>query len=384
MSTRLILIIIFLAALVLLALIIMLERKRKREPEKNGYIKALYALIEGDRREALENLKRAVRSGERDVGAYILLGDLLRDEGKPEKALQIHRNMSVRRDLSDSDRREIQLAISRDMVALGKTREAIATLENIRKGKNYPGIVFQLHRVYHISGEYDRAYRALERYVKLDSSVGDEVVMSYLTSVGQEFITRGEYGRGAEFADKARGIDRSYAPALYIAGLAYYREGENNRAIDRWLSLLRIDITYLSATLQYIEKMLFEEQKFGRLETILTELYDENKGNPELFRAIISFYERKGEIERIVEYFESEINQLTLDDRLIIRMAAIYLEQGSPEKGSRILRRAAEDTPEAITFKCKNCGRAVDGKLDYCVECGGIRTFTGSYETSIL
>jgi len=379
MSTRLILIIVFLAALLLLALIIILERKKK-EPEESGYIKALYSLIEGDTQKALEYLKQAVKRGERDVGAYILLGDLLRDDGQFEKALQIHRNMSVRRDLTDENRRDIQLAISNDLMALGRTDEAISTLENIRKWKNHPDIAFALHRFYHLNGEYRKADRALQKFIKSESSAGGELEVSYLTSVASDFINGNEYEKGADFAQKALGVNKKYTPALYLAGLAYYRNGDNDRAISRWLALLRNDISYLPLTLKYIEKILFEQKDFSRMEIILTELYEKNKGNPDVFRAIASFYERKGETGKIIDYFESEINQLVLDDKLIIRMAGIYLNKGERDKAGEILNKYTAWNPGYHRYKCENCGAVIETDPGYCSKCGGIDTFTEYHE----
>lgn len=380
MSTRVILILVFLAALLLLALIILLERRKKREPEERGYIKALYSLIEGNRQNALLFLKEGVKTGERRVGAYILLGDLLRDEGQPDKALQIHRSMSVRRDLTEENKRDIQLAISRDLMALNRFQEAISTLENIRKWKNYPGIVFALHRFYHRNGEYEKAHKALSKFVKLESFYSNDLVKAYLTSVASEFLQRGNWEKGAEYSEKAISMDRNYTPALYTCGLSYYRDGDNNKAIEKWITLLRNDISYLSLTLKYLEKMLFEQQDFGRLETILTDLYDRNKGNPEVFRAIASFYERKGEIDKVIDYFESEINQLVLDDKLIIRMAGIYLDKGNTTKASETLERYTAWAPPARMFKCENCSAVMEFDLPYCLKCGGINTFLEYYE----
>ncbi len=380
MSTRLILIVIFLAALLILALIIVLERKKKREPEERGYIKALYSLIEGNRKNALVFLKQGVQKGERRVGAYILLGDLLRDQGQPDKALQIHRSISVRRDLTEENKRDIQLAISRDLMALDRNQEAISTLENIRKWKNHPSIVFALHRFYHLNGEYDRAHKALSKFVKLENSRSDELIKAYLTSVASDYLNRGNYGKGAEYSEKAISMDRDYTPALYTCGLAYYRDGDNNKAIGRWITLLRNDISCLSLTLKYMEKMLFEQQDFGRLETILTDLYERNKGNPEVFRAISSFYERKGEIEKVIGFFESEINQLVLDDKLIIRMAGIYLDKGNTTKAAETLDRYTAWAPPARMYKCENCSAVTEFDLPYCVKCGGIGTFLEYYE----
>jgi len=58
-----VLLIIFIAAVVLLAFLLLIQRKKRRSSRRSRYIDALYALIKGDKEQALKLLTEAVRAG---------------------------------------------------------------------------------------------------------------------------------------------------------------------------------------------------------------------------------------------------------------------------------------------------------------------------------
>src|SRR5436309_3519735 len=65
-------------------------------PSDAPYKRAITCLIRGDQDGALRYLKDTVRQDTDNVEAYIWLGDLLRTRGEAERALAIHRELSVR------------------------------------------------------------------------------------------------------------------------------------------------------------------------------------------------------------------------------------------------------------------------------------------------
>jgi lipopolysaccharide biosynthesis regulator YciM len=239
-----ILIIVLVVALALLALIILLERKRKVRLKKSGYIDALYSIIEGDRKKALEYLKEAVKRGEEETGAYILLGNLLRESGEPRKALQIHRSMAVRKDLSYDEKRAIQIAVAEDQAEMGNIDLAIDTLREIKKRKKDLDILYPLHRFYHAKEDFKKASKILKEISDSDDSVGKEVTASYETSISLFYLENNETEKALKYSGYALKENSNYLPALYISGLALHGDGQISKAIDRWVSLLRMDISY--------------------------------------------------------------------------------------------------------------------------------------------
>ncbi len=381
LTTKYILIIILGAALVLIALIIMAERKRKGKSKRSGYIEALYALIDGDRNKALDHLKNAVKSGEEDTGAYILLGDLLRDFKQPGKALQVHRSMSVRKDLSEEEKKAIQISIAEDLGSLGRVEEAIETLEKIKRKRRSSETLYALHKFYHITGDYRRAFKNLKELINIDAFLKEDIGASYMVAVAQEHLQRNESEEAVKYSELALKEDSNYPPALYISGLSLMKDGQTKKALDRWIHLLENDISYFRGTIGLMEETLFEEENFQEMQKILEKIYSLYPGNPEVFYSLVKFHERKGELEEIFRIFEKERGQLRMDDELKIKMVSVYIENSRIDEAVDILKM---DTAEKILqkeyFECESCGHRSEIPLSYCRNCLLFNTLRRKYE----
>lgn len=379
-NTKTILIIVLLAALILLALVILLEKKRKKRGKRSGYIDALYSMIDGDKRKALEFLREAVKNGEEETGAYILLGNLLREYGEPAKALQIHRSMAVRKDLSDEEKRAIQLSAAEDQASMGRLDQAIETINGIKKRKRGTDALYALHRFYHASREYRKAFKILKEISESDVTVDEDVTASYLTSVSMQYLDQNEVEKALKISENALKDNHDYPPALYISGLALHSNGQTSKALDRWITLLKKDISYFNRTIGLIEESLFEGEKFQKLENILQDLYNTYPGNPDIFYSIVKFHERKGDPETSIRLFENERGQLETNDALRLKMAGLYLENGRSGEASRILIVQEKDLQDSV-FECSKCGSIVSLPLSYCDNCMGIHTIRKKHET---
>jgi tetratricopeptide (TPR) repeat protein len=92
------------------------QHRRTRTP-RDAYTLGLSALIGGDRREALRHLRDAVQGDSDNIDAYLRLGDLLRESGSVDKALAVHRDLTVRPRIPESDRVLILESLTRDYLA---------------------------------------------------------------------------------------------------------------------------------------------------------------------------------------------------------------------------------------------------------------------------
>src|SRR4030065_2309470 len=97
--------------LLVILIIVILWAKSKTTPQKISqeiFIEGLLALASGDEKLAYQKFRSVVVQDTENVEAYLLLGDLLRKKGKPEKALQIHKELGMRPSLSEGKGAEIE------------------------------------------------------------------------------------------------------------------------------------------------------------------------------------------------------------------------------------------------------------------------------------
>ncbi len=369
LNIRLIVIGVLACAVVLLSVIVLLQRKKRGGARRSKYIEALYSLIDGRKDDAYSFLASAVRNGEDDIDAYIQLGNLMRERGQAEKALQLHRGLTVRPGLTLDDEKTVQLSIAEDLAALGRTERAVAALEMVHKKRKDADVLAALHRLYHAQGDFENSYGALRELSRVDNTVNSHMRSSYLTSVACTLLESGNNDEAGKYLDKARKEDSSCPGALYLsAGLAMERN-DLNKAVKTWEDLLSIDMGYFSEVAALLEKALFESGRFDELEGILMRLLDKYPLDSLLLSSLAGFYAKKGEISRGIDLLEGERGRMSGDNILAIALASLYIKSGRTDEGLSVLEENDRFPSTAGTWKCGSCGESYRTSLGFCKSC---------------
>ena len=368
------LILLGIAALILFSFLVF-QKKRKRKTKRSKYIDALYALIENRKDDALKLLSQAVKNGETDVDAYLQLGNLLRENKMPEKAFQIHRGLTVRRNLGYEEEKSIRLAIAADLADMGKLNRAVSTLNSISKGKKDPDILMTLHTLYHRSADYDNAYSVLRSLSGIDSRINTEEKASYLATVASIFLQDDNYALAAKFLDKALKEDRKCVPAMYLSGKIAMTKMENGRAVGLWQNLVKADFSFFNEVFPMLEKVLFESGDFGELEDILEELYEKHPHDLHITMALASLHIKKGKLERGISILEEERKYSHNDPVVSLKLASAYFDAGRDNDARKILEESASNIETTLKWKCGSCDEESEYPLGYCPACNGFTCF---------
>jgi len=374
-----VLLIIFIAAVVLLAFLLLVQRKKRRSSRRSRYIDALYALIKGDKEQALKLLTEAVRGGETDAGAYLTLGNLLRERGQADKALQVHMALQVRRDLKGDEREEVQLAIADDYLETGKIEKAIQGLEQLSRRSRNREVWLRLHKLFHRSGQYDRAFEMLKQLSKQSNDFSGRELASYLTSAAIEVFNSGDKEGAKRFLERALKTDRSCPSAIFFMGKLAMDEGDMGRASDMWKKLLKERMDYFEGVRGYLERSLYEGGDFDAFERMLNDLLQEKPGELSVACALASFYQKKGDIEKAIAVLTEDIQSVHSDYVATILLGSLYLEAGDDSRAREILEKSAPGTTRKIYYSCPECGFKSDYPLFYCTNCFNSVEFKKSY-----
>ena len=86
----LLIIAIVITILVIAGVAFYVSRPKIKPKTESLYTDALNAIVRGDNHTAMEHLRNVVKQNTEHVGAYLQLGDLLREDNHPEQAIKIH------------------------------------------------------------------------------------------------------------------------------------------------------------------------------------------------------------------------------------------------------------------------------------------------------
>ena len=137
-------------------------KRRKVSPEL--YIDALKALLAGEERAAFQQFRQVARDDPENVDAFLKLGDLFRKNKRYDKALQIHRELTLRPSLSQEEKEEVLASLAEDFSASGQHQKAISVLEELLKtSERDEKVARRLLSEYEETGNWEEAFQLRKR-----------------------------------------------------------------------------------------------------------------------------------------------------------------------------------------------------------------------------
>ena len=132
----LIVILLFLSAIIVFIYFSFLKNNKSTNI-KELYAEGLDMLVSGKRQRAFKNFKEIVDKDSNNIKAYIRLGQVLREGGKVAKAIKMHKNLLIRKNITNYELIELHKNLALDYynirMGLLSSRENLALI--VRKGK---------------------------------------------------------------------------------------------------------------------------------------------------------------------------------------------------------------------------------------------------------
>ena len=95
------------------------------------YYRGFNFLLDGEEEGAVDAFTEALAVNEETLGTHIALGSVLRKRGEVDRAIRIHQNLLLRRDLREEHRLEALAGLAGDFQQGGFLRRAIAAHEEL-------------------------------------------------------------------------------------------------------------------------------------------------------------------------------------------------------------------------------------------------------------
>jgi lipopolysaccharide biosynthesis regulator YciM len=378
MPTNSTILIVVSAVVVLAAVIVALVRMRKK-PARSGnpYIDGLRRLVDGDRVGAFEKLQTAVRSGFAPTDAYIRLGKLLRENGDAGKALQMHKSLTVKSDLTRDEKLELVVNIAEDYSQLGRADQAVSVLETaVRKMGLREAAVFRiLARESHRLGRTEDAYGYLRDLRKTDS-LGEREIALYLSTAGAGMVGDDADRRrdARRTLQRALKHDADCAPAHLALGDIHESDGDDAGAIKHWRRSAVLSADLSRTALSRLEKLMFDRGKFSDIENVYREVLAARPDDAYATLQLASFYRKQGRIEDAIAMLEDFRASHPRSVEGTLLLTTMY----ASARDAATLERFIDENESFLAaerFACAVCGEESDTMRWHCGRCNGFDTF---------
>jgi len=342
--------------------------------EESPYHLGLNALIAGDRDGAMKQLTQAVRDDPRNVDAYVKLGNILRERGQVRQAIQIHRELLVKRKLPTAVRNETIKNLARDLASAGRWREVLEHLATLpRSERSDPFVLAMTRDAYEAAGDLAKAAQTHKDLLKGGPAEGQPSMGVYRAHLGLVGMSRGETRMAkGEFQAAVKEDPEAALAYAYLGDIAVLEE-DTERAVAYWMRLISDKPNCAHVVFERLEKAYFEMGDFGRMMGIYEELVTRSPSNVEALAGLSRMLERKGAVDEALRIAGEAVKHEgdTFDGHK--QLIEILMRHERYEEAARAAVSCLEGLgKQAKERTCPKCGKPLDG---YGWRCGSCRAW---------
>jgi lipopolysaccharide biosynthesis regulator YciM len=373
------------AAVALLALGVLLGRAwalwrlRRREGPQYGdkphYLLGLNYLISNQPDLALVELTKAVRGETDAIEAYLALGNLFREKGQVERAIDIHKSVLHRPGLEELGRSQALFSLALDFKKAGLVDRSERTLREVlkRDPENLSGWLC-LRRVYEEMGRWDKAAETQARIDKLAGAGDERLLASLWTERGRAATKQGNAHEAVSCYEKALQLDPGYAPAHLGAGDCLSAT-DTGAAMQHWQMALDDGAAWAIEALHRIGAVASESGRWEVLESACDKVLERQPHSWRVQLIMARMHQQRGNDDEARDALTRALTEkpgsITVQRELWQLLDGKGLDGG--EVGA-LFERAIAEARLVDPYICLKCGFKATEPFSRCPHCHGWNT----------
>ena len=354
--------------------------RKKMSPQADPYLNALEDLADGRYESAVEKFKEAIRQNSNNIGAYLRLGDKLRDQGYVKNALRIHKELTLRENLTKENESRINKSLLLDYEKINDFENGTALARKLlnEDKKDDQWVIEKMILFYERSEKWAEAIEALRKHFKPLSEAQKKKISLYLVFQGLHLhqIKKAKEGR-VKFKEAMK-VAPDCSAAYFYLGKSYQTENRLEDAIREWQAFCQRVPTKAHIVFPYLEKAYFEKGIFEDIESFYQELSDLGEKNLNTVLALVEYYLKKGRYER-ARTFMDKAEEDFKDSRHLSakKVEVLYHVNQYKEAASEALKLCRADYKRLNEhYTCRICQYESKDPQWRCTQCKSVDSFS--------
>lgn len=367
------LIIIF-ALLAFIVLYFAFDRRKPRDSNRYSlsYIEGLKAMVENDDQTAFIRFKQTVAEDSENIDAYLRLGDLLRKRGQIQKAVQVHRQLLLRKTIDKEAIAQIWKGLAADFIAARRfnlAQEILEKLSNEAAHKRWARE--KLLEIFEKTGRFDSAFEvAKEIYRSKDQQ---PKLAAYRQLEGNQYFEKKDYHKARLAYKDALHYDDKFAPAYMMIAESYLAENKKEDAAEYYVKLAENAPSEAWRVFQKLEQTLFELGRFSDAEQIYLKLMRECPKDSRVFYSFATIAEKKNNLPAAIDSLGQALSINPADAIAAARLAQLYIESGQKQKAIKTLQDVRNHlSTDRDEYSCPYCAKKSSNRELLCPGCGRV------------
>ncbi len=355
------------------ALTLAFDRRKDRGAtgEQPHYLLGLNYLISNQPDLAMVELSQAVRGETDAIEAYLALGNLFREKGQVERAIDIHKSLLHRAHITELGRMQALFSLGLDFKKAGLVDRAERTmLELVRRDPENLSGWHCLGKVYEEMGRWQEAIEIQQRIQSLTGARDSRLLASLWAERGRQAHSDGDHESALSHFRTALRLDGTYEPARIGAGDCLMETGDTDAALAQWEEALGDDAAWAGDALLRMVAACEESGNLGRLETACSLVLERHPSSWRAMWVQARLHHERGEDESAREALTKALferpGSLTIQRALWQIFAAENLDWA--ELGG-LLDRASREAKLVDPYVCLRCGFKSTQAFPRCPHC---------------
>jgi len=313
---------------------------QRRRVDSNAYLEALRSLLDNKQESAFTRLRQVVAEDSNNLDAYLRLGKILRDNNKPDRALQVHKDLTLRKGLIAEEKTAVLRELVLDYLALNDQDMAEAALrEFIQFEPNSHWAWVQLLAVQQKTAKWEEAYDTAVKVLKLENNKSKKPLAQFKYLMGDDLFKKKEYHKARIHFKEAIGLDPRFVQAYLSIGDSYAEEKRFEDAVSFYTKLIDTVPDQGHLVLERLQTILYDLGRFGEIAEVCETILRSSPDNALARLTLARFHQKKGDLEQAEEMLAALVESHPDHLVAILELVQVYLERGERGKLEALFRR---------------------------------------------
>jgi lipopolysaccharide biosynthesis regulator YciM len=267
-------------------------------------VKGINLFLSDRKTDATDYLMNNLKKHPSNYCTLLLLGNLYREKGRVDKAIQIHIKLIENKNIPNEIKKEAMLSLGLDYHKAGLMERALSTFHELLNldPKNIEAIS-NLHKLYEELKDLPKAIETQKIIVEHDASIRQSITLSFLhNEYGEELLKNNKYNEAIAHFREALFADKKNFYAYINMGKTYLYLNDYNQTIKIWEQLFEEAIPQVYLILPDLFELCEKLNLQHKIQFFIDKIKSQYSKNAKVLEFLINYLNSKGKYEEASEY----------------------------------------------------------------------------------